>query len=416
MEGNGDLRLTRVEKARQILNHPAVVNASQERQQRVIQILLDKGLRQDDLQMLLAERQQLLQQARVLENLPYDAFYSIVTRGEIEGKDLIYLCNVSTKLSEMCNRSRDVDGQQEDQFLFRELLRRLGKGVKLNTQGKPMTPKLSYIYYELVAPRSFASLEQKIRLYSDLLEIMDSALGAYRLFYPTSIFSFLYYGSSSYIEIDNDDPVRQRVMSDANDVVQEMMDRHGQQEAWVPGNNSIKLSEEETAALRTLIEKLNDEYMYMSHANLRSLIVAAVRIKQLDFINYLEYFEFIWEHANAFRNSIDTETCSYDGHDFRYLKALLEPFGYQQWLDKLDLINVRMEEVEYEQLTPEEKQMINDIQNGLNRMVEDFVEAKRLFDFTEEEMGFIIDVHEAVMKGKLALDAPFTFDAIFPAL
>jgi len=71
-----------------------------------------------------------------LETLPRDVFINIVLKGNIEGKDLIYLCNTSSKLNSYCNYNFVLpDGTVIPQYLFTKLLQK--RGIRLEYGDNP---------------------------------------------------------------------------------------------------------------------------------------------------------------------------------------------------------------------------------------------------------------------------------------
>lgn len=415
---NGDeLRLLRIEKAKVILNHPAFVNASPEKQETVIQRLRAMGLNEDDLQMLLqeqnqtkkdktkreqTEREQIVEMARTLENLPYDIFFSIVTRGDILEDDLIALCGVSRTLSEMCNRGRDVQGEIQSQFLFRELLRKMGKPVK-----EGMTPRESYIYYATL-PKVFQSLDRRIREYSDLLEILNTESGLNRETYPKNISRLLYLGAASYLQIKKNEKEREAAFlfggpdpgnSNILFVVREIID-------FGP-----PFSAEDMEILSNALRIIRLDYKNLSAEILEWFIAESVRVLILDFNDALEHFEFT-KNTYHLQDIIEHETSIHDNsHTFRYLADVLEPYGYSQLMEQIN--NLPVDEKHGLKITKEQKV---EIEAAIKKMITDYIAAQGLLRFTDEEKRLIIDIHKAVLEGRLPLHTAFNFDAIYPAL
>src|SRR5579885_323982 len=71
----------------------------------------------------------------ILESLDYTTFLTLIRRGKIEGKDLIYLSNTSRKLKEYCNRSFQIKNSEGkivetiSQYLFFILLK--DRGIRI---------------------------------------------------------------------------------------------------------------------------------------------------------------------------------------------------------------------------------------------------------------------------------------------
>src|SRR5579885_675887 len=75
-------------------------------------------------------RNPLLDNNQFIERLDYNVFVNFVTKENIQGKNLIYLCNSSQKLNGFCNKALILpNGNILDQYLFRLLLDK--KGIRL---------------------------------------------------------------------------------------------------------------------------------------------------------------------------------------------------------------------------------------------------------------------------------------------
>lgn len=82
--------------------------------------------------VLATEKQRNLLQTTYLETLPYDLFVHLVITGGVEGKDLINLCDASSKLNSFC--------EYKDQALFRRLL----TNKKIQFKNETKSPKQVY--------------------------------------------------------------------------------------------------------------------------------------------------------------------------------------------------------------------------------------------------------------------------------
>ncbi len=440
MEESSDLRLTRINRARQILNHPAVINASLEKRERTIQTLLDKGLRQDDLQMLLAEKNtddllrmllaekntddsqmvlaeknEVKNETAALEALPYDAFFSLVIKGNIRGRDLIRLCHSSSKLNEMCNRSRHVNGKTENQFLFRELLRRMGKQLSnqsSNSSGETLSdPRLVYIYYAINRPEILKDLIRKIREYSDLQESLS--ILRREVVFPTSVFHLLYFGSLSYLKVQNDDPDARSIFSQTTIAIEKRQGLDSLFLAYGLVNNTDD-AKQNPELFSTALAHLQQQYKNISFDVEVSLInqnAAKHRASLAESIESVTKYHGLFR-IQAFVDRINTKTSASDkNHPFLYLKDILDPYGYSLFLEKLNnLLN------KWGKGADNAFSEVRAVKTSFSNMFKDYMEERGVLNFTPDEIQLIIDIHEAVLEGKLPLDAPFTFDAIFNSL
>ncbi len=163
------LREVRLEKARAILSHRDFKDQTEGGKRIIVETLVAKGLSIDDLRLLLLEvgaGEKL--DVSYLESLPYDVFFNIVIEGGIKGADLIRLCGTSTILAGYCNASRTILGKEQKQFLFWELLRRMGKKEKLEQLEAEDDARELYKYYTIYIPKMFNRIAEKHRTYYDL--------------------------------------------------------------------------------------------------------------------------------------------------------------------------------------------------------------------------------------------------------
>lgn len=357
-------------------------------------MLLQKGLFEEDLQTLLeereVEREQFVHRVQTLENLPYDVFFSIVTRGNITGKDLIKLCNSSGRLTELCNRPRTINGQVQNQFLFREMLRKMGKSVKSD-----MDPKLSYLYYQVGLPKLFESLEAKIRQFSDLTEILGT-FGKVSI-YPRSIFNLLYPYPESFLYRTDRNQQEQRILNGLAYVFR------------TKNTRQTEMGKQEIENQMTLgLEILRQEYQNIAQDELYHLIEDRVKIWFNIILRNLQGDLFASHRVLDFYNAIKGgHTMGLSKHDFHYLENIFKPHGYDDFKTAVSQAFLGRS---YSFVRAKDAVLI------LGSTIENYLRTDGILSLTAEEIGLILDIHQAVLDGKLRLDAPFTFEAIFAAL
>lgn len=148
-----------------------------------------------------------------LTNLPYEVFVNLIQAGQLEGKDLIQLCNSSAKLREYCDRSFVLnDGQQISQYVFRLALQAIKIDTdkiiaKYSVKGRVLTPKDIYIYYTIGDGVYYDDLAEKLR---HVVDIAVERFG-WRLEFPKTLGDLLYYQSDYGFEFlgrggNKDDP------------------------------------------------------------------------------------------------------------------------------------------------------------------------------------------------------------------
>ena len=134
---------------------------------------------------------------KTLTNLPYEVFVNLIQAGQLEGRDLLQLCNSSAKLREYCDRSFTLNnGQQISQYIFRLALQSIGIDAdaiitKYQARGRNLTPKDIYIYYTVGDgvryDRLAAKLQQIVNIANDEAD--------WRLRFPLNLGELLYYQS-----------------------------------------------------------------------------------------------------------------------------------------------------------------------------------------------------------------------------
>jgi|SRR5579885_2322886 len=149
MERNKEDKLNLV---RQILRSPIFHSRSlQEKQQILNQIIATGEVSQQDVLNLIQEEQQRLQATNhysYLENLPYDVFIKLIDAGNINGRDLVNLCDTSKKLRNYCLKDRqytDRNGRiykTDTEYVYRKFLEKSGLQILLD-----MTPSQSFKRY-----------------------------------------------------------------------------------------------------------------------------------------------------------------------------------------------------------------------------------------------------------------------------
>jgi hypothetical protein len=133
-----------------ILRSPIFLAYGTEQQKAVLdQIIATGELSSQDVYRLFQEE---TNQYNYLENLPYNVFVNIIDSGEIKGRDLVHLCNSSSKLRAMCLKTRefvDLQGKVysvKTEYVYRRVLEQLGILVGPNEHPSEIYAKLSSSY------------------------------------------------------------------------------------------------------------------------------------------------------------------------------------------------------------------------------------------------------------------------------
>lgn len=135
----------RLERARKILLHPNFNKLSQIQIQQVFKSLLASGITKDDIETILNPSK--INNITYLEKLPYDVFINLILTGNIEGLDLIHLCNSSPLINEKCNKDFNAEGKIIPLYLFYLLLKKL----EVNVDKIKMDYRKAYIrFYKLL--------------------------------------------------------------------------------------------------------------------------------------------------------------------------------------------------------------------------------------------------------------------------
>jgi hypothetical protein len=177
----------KLESARKILLHPNFKKLSPVQIQDVYKTLLSSGLSKDNISNILRSSSSVSisksQEVTYLESLPYNVFMNLIMSGEIQGKDLISLCNSSPLINEKCNKAFiGKNGENVPQFIFYALLKKLG----INLTGRNDYRNL---YVKVSQNLPFLTLKRKL----DLVFKQISNLTNRTMIIPRNINDLLYH-------------------------------------------------------------------------------------------------------------------------------------------------------------------------------------------------------------------------------
>jgi len=138
-----------MEQARQILLHPNFNKLSLDQIQKVFASIIASGVSKPQIESILREKERynsLKQNVSNLELLPRNVFKTLVEIGQIQGRDLVYLCNSSPILRNYClANSTDINGEViETEEIYRIALNKVLRSTKYKITGSP-----SKVYQQL---------------------------------------------------------------------------------------------------------------------------------------------------------------------------------------------------------------------------------------------------------------------------
>jgi hypothetical protein len=166
------------ELVRQILTSERFLNASEDEQNQVLAQIQASGvpvetidqiqeeidqeeIDQNEIPEKLEPSQEAGEKANFLETVPYDVFVSLVRKGEIAGRDLINVCQLSSTIHGYCNRSLELpNGQIVTKYLFRQLLQ--DAGIEYSADQDPQRVYIQYSKYHGFSTAALLELAAQI--------------------------------------------------------------------------------------------------------------------------------------------------------------------------------------------------------------------------------------------------------------
>jgi hypothetical protein len=144
----------------QILSSEKFESSSDEEQQTIISQIQSNGISLETIQqiqqLMEQEKKEKTEQAKIQREtkeaeyfsmMPYDVFLSIVRKGQINGQNLLNLCNASTKVKEYCDKPLILqNGQIITKNLFRILLNDLG--IKVDVDEDPKEVYINHVKFK----------------------------------------------------------------------------------------------------------------------------------------------------------------------------------------------------------------------------------------------------------------------------
>jgi hypothetical protein len=169
---------------RQIITSPLFQSSNRQEQASMINQIIETGeVSKDDVMAIYND----INNIPYLEQLPYNVFLNVVINGGITGKELISLCNSSSKIKQQCNKPFKLEdtGETIPEYLFYLLLKHEDidyDQVKLRRPN--LSPRDVYFYYTVGDGVSYYRLDSKIAYMVDLFGNPD--------YTPNNLFELLY--------------------------------------------------------------------------------------------------------------------------------------------------------------------------------------------------------------------------------
>lgn len=411
------MRNERIIKAREILRHKKFLALSSSNKGKIVDELLAKGLFLDDLEMLLREALtehqntdiDILHERVYLETLPYDIFLSVVIEGNIAGNDLIRLCDSSRTLRDYCMRSKVIQGEEQSEFLFRRLLAKMGKKIPSTETLSPkekvkMSPKEAYKYYTMYIPMLYNRTAEKLwkinlfrMAFSKSKTDMSNDGSASQDIYPETIFEFLYGNPRTTIFFFAGSIEVLSIIPSQAALNNKLLyyKKHG-----IP-TSAFKLDPEFVSLrdkfLNTAREKFpNDAGLLLKRMKsnikekLDTVLLLAGNIPGLKIAEHI--------YNNIVKNLEVREFLR------QYARVELDAF-----LDFMSSIRHALVPVS----TMQERYTLRTKATLLVReIIQAIARSGVLFNFTDDELYFIIDLHRRVLSGDLQLEDPFSLQNI----
>lgn len=295
-----------------------------------------------------------------LEDISYGVFLSIVNN--LEGKDLINLCNSSRKLNAYCNKPLTLlNGKVIDQYLFRVLLEKSGIGGNEIEHYQAINP--------ILTPREIYKRKEDILSYNRLTEKLKK-LEKEAYVYPPRIFFDLLYN-----EEENDCGFLQNYFRPQRDNINYLKAEKGlnlldtiRSDQGIPFFPDLKsIAEKSNQTSIELIKPYYDEFKKIH----------------------------IYKKISDLKKNMDRVYISKDQVINLSLDELLEIVtNYTEYYHKYLLETAKL-------LT----------QNDFEKVKESIDEVDIQF-LDDDDIKFLIKLHNKIMKGNLKLSDPLTLESI----
>ena len=330
-----------------------------------------------------------------LESLPYDVFVNVILAGNIRGKDIIRLCNASTKLNKYCHKDyRLKDGRILDQYLFRRLLEK-------EFQYGDSEDFKDYYPRELYEEFAIQNFRDLIYLLEDILSVGSNK----EIILPKTLKELLYRLSndiySSHIPLLSDlqiDPKApdyggllwtKDILNNGSNIIRTV-------------SQILNLKTTETD-VRIYAQKLN-----MSLEQLLDFLIKNVKLRQVFSPTFKAMLEGMLDDRNFF-NSVHNILLGYEAAYQLILRNSL-PTDYDELFqmikhDFLELLDRESRNlgVKYEDdlITKNISQEFKDARDRLNQIRKDLNEG--VYDHV---IDYLILLHKKIIDGKLSVLTP----------
>jgi hypothetical protein len=405
------------EQARKILLHPNFKKLSPTQIQDVYKTLLASGLTKSDIMAIIrSSTPKQKTNLTYLEYLPYNVLVNLVMTGNIEGKDLISLCVSSPLINEKCNKAFNAEGKVIPQYLFYLLLKKMGFPLEGITNYRDF-----YVRYS--QEKVFNSFNEKLQQLKKLLkQESDSSKDLHTLFYSMRrdglhlIISDPLVGGIKYMDL----PQQVRIFYDqADNVIYELKNleeyfrQNGLSEDALPRGTIVNLD-----IFLEIIGISKENFLnygapfyilsgILSHQNLEHLSNAQEFFREA--LNMLLEEAYVTiENTGGVVNTRD----------------LIKETIRNNW-NKLVNIGLRKAEEErrFTIAIPEEVLRREQDERDLEAILTGIAPSRRTLPttlrvpnnippLTEEELGYLADLHEKVVLGKLPVLTSLKFEEL----
>jgi hypothetical protein len=382
-------------KAKQILTHPNFRKLDSQQIQEIYRTFLAVGLTKEDLKNLLkVEEPPKSQEITYLESMPYGVFLNFILAGDIQGKDLISLCNSSPLINEKCNKEFNAEGKVIPQYLFYILLK------KMNV---PVTDiKMDYrtFYKNVIFNKSFDSLKKKL----EILDEATSDLGDYHISFPKNVFDLLYvygryessilgsiYGFESLGEFRSIPENLKPMIPVAYSILEVLRDL----QSHVFARLDLKIKIPVTLEIREMAKSLNlsleefrvqifDPFLLENRTYIDDKAIPYVTFENC--LNYDLIFAMLLREASKYIN----------------LNKSLKDKILENWRN---IIEENIEEYEERKDDTDDEEDLEAFQRSI-----DLLES--ISELSPEEAGYLAALHEKVLSGKLPVLTHFSFEEL----
>jgi hypothetical protein len=418
-------RNAKLNLVRGILRSPLFQSKPLEEQQAILDQVTATGevSRQDILELIQEEVQEsgLEQQSTLsikeityLEKLPYNVFLKIIFAGNLEGKDLIGLCNSSRVLSDKCNRSFKIEGtaQEIPQYLFYLMLIKLGLEPSVERLNSGESYREQYL--KAIKNMPIHSLNRKFAIIAELSRYDPENEGV--VVFPGNLFDLLYNQSDSTIGFLDRVLFIYSVPKDINDAYNNIIKlikilydirndaiAHGlwksrDPDGWIKAfKYSAELPEIAKAVGKSFEEFIGNDYPMYIGQRTRMRLGGNISLDNLLNVNqiFARAVEEVFRHAHIYERGILSD----DG-----IKQLIR----SRWNDIINiLLGVYQKQLEG---------LEEDINNGVEveaaaeptrRNIKLLLEIQTLSD---EELNYLLYLHKKVVNGEIPVLTLFNFE------